>query len=87
MAGQEDTCWRCGVKWGSEETPQTTLRLIPAATPIQAEDVPDRRIAVAATARERPATEVRLNAERWTNKGGSFDFEVAAPRAAVAASR
>jgi hypothetical protein len=29
MASDEDTCWRCGVEWASEQGPRTTLRLIP----------------------------------------------------------
>jgi hypothetical protein len=25
---QEDSCWRCGAQWASEEVPPTTLRVI-----------------------------------------------------------
>jgi hypothetical protein len=28
MARQEDTCWRCGTQWTSEDAPQTTLTVI-----------------------------------------------------------
>jgi hypothetical protein len=28
MARQEDTCWRCGTQWASEDGPRTTLRVI-----------------------------------------------------------
>ncbi len=28
MARQEDTCWRCGTRWTSEDAPRTTLRVI-----------------------------------------------------------
>ena len=28
MARHEDTCWRCGAQWASEEGPRTTLRVI-----------------------------------------------------------
>ena len=87
MAGHGDTCWRCGVECSSEETPRTTLRLIPAEAPIQAKEVPDRSIGVPVTARERTATKARLAAERWTNEGGSFASEVAAPRAVAIARR
>ena len=45
MQGQADACWRCGVEWAQEETPRTTLRLVPADAPDEAED---------------PATAVRL---------------------------
>jgi len=38
MARQEDTCWRCGTEWASEQEPRTTLHLIPGAAPKQAED-------------------------------------------------
>jgi hypothetical protein len=79
MARQEETCWRCGVEWASEEGPRTTLRLVPDAAPGQAEATPDRPIAVAATALSRRASEARLDAERWTNEGGSFAAEAAAP--------
>lgn len=57
MAGQDGSCWRCGVEWASEAGPRTTLRLIVADT------------------------------ERWTNEGGSFALEEAAPLRATAARR
>jgi hypothetical protein len=28
MARQEDTCWRCGTDWASEDRPRPTLKLI-----------------------------------------------------------
>jgi RNA polymerase subunit RPABC4/transcription elongation factor Spt4 len=28
MARQEDTCWRCGTQWASEDRPRTTLTVI-----------------------------------------------------------
>lgn len=28
MARQEDTCWRCGTPWVSEDGPRTTLTVI-----------------------------------------------------------
>lgn len=28
MARQEDTCWRCGTRWASEDEPRTTLRVL-----------------------------------------------------------
>ena len=82
MAGQEDSCWRCGVEWAPEQSPRTTLRLVPTA-PIPAGDVPEHRIAVLAAARERAVTEVRLEAERWTNEGGSFQSQARVPRRAA----
>ena len=33
MARQEDTCWRCGTQWASENAPQTALRVIPGGAP------------------------------------------------------
>jgi hypothetical protein len=79
MARQEDTCWRCGVEWASEEGPRTTLRLVSDGAPSQAEGTPDRPTAVAVAALARTANEARRDAERWTNEGGSFAAEVAAP--------
>ena len=31
MARQEDTCWRCGIKWASEVRPRSALRVIHSA--------------------------------------------------------
>ncbi len=28
MARQEETCWRCGTQWASEDAPRTRLRVI-----------------------------------------------------------
>jgi hypothetical protein len=28
MARQEDTCWRCGAQWASEDTPPTRLTVL-----------------------------------------------------------
>ena len=70
MAGHEDACWRCGAQWASEEAPRATLRLVPAAAPSQPEHVPEPRIAVEAAART--TSQMRLDAERSTNEGGSF---------------
>jgi hypothetical protein len=28
MARQENTCWRCGTEWASEDEPRTALHLI-----------------------------------------------------------
>ena len=33
MARQEDTCWRCGTQWVSENAPATALRVIPGGAP------------------------------------------------------
>jgi hypothetical protein len=83
MAGQQDTCWRCGVEWATEQTPPTTLRPIPATAPIQAGDVPDHRTTVLVAGRKRALTDVQLAGERWTNEGGSFLSEAALPRRAA----
>ncbi len=79
MARQEDTCWRCGTQWASEDGPRTTLKLVAGVA--QAEERPDPAIAVAA----RAASDARLDADRWTNEGGSFPSEVTAPLPAAAA--
>jgi hypothetical protein len=57
MAGQEDTCWRCGAQWASEDVPRTTLRVIaggrlmpPATGPAQAVAVLDGAVGAEAVA-------------------------------------
>lgn len=59
------------------------LRLIPAAPPSQPEHVPERRIAPDVAARS--TSQMRLDAERWTNEGGSLAPNVAAAVAVVSA--
>jgi len=83
MARHQDACWRCGVQWASEEAPWTTLRLVAAAAPGQPEHVPERRMPLEPPARS--ASQMRLDAERWTNEGGSFASDVAAAVASVSA--
>ena len=34
LARQEDTCWRCGTEWTSEDAPRTVARPAPAALPV-----------------------------------------------------
>jgi hypothetical protein len=48
LARQEDTCWRCGTQWASEDEPRTTLTVIAGGAPAQ--DRPAPAIAVAAEA-------------------------------------
>jgi hypothetical protein len=38
MARQQDSCWRCGTAWTTEDTPRTTLRLIPGGAVTRFED-------------------------------------------------
>jgi hypothetical protein len=57
MARQEDTCWRCGTQWASEDGPRTTLTVIAGGA--------------------RGVADARLDAERWTNEGGSVAAEAA----------
>jgi hypothetical protein len=54
MARQEDTCWRCGTRWASEDEPRTTLTVIPGG-----------------------GSDARVDADRWTNEGGSVAAEAA----------
>jgi hypothetical protein len=58
MARQEDSCWRCGTRWASEDGPRTSLTVIAGGA--------------------RGAADARLDADRWTNEGGSFISEAAA---------
>jgi hypothetical protein len=41
MAAQEDTCWRCGARWATEDTTPTRLLVIPGAAS-QSRDDADR---------------------------------------------
>jgi hypothetical protein len=75
MGRQEDSCWRCGARWASEEAPPTTPRVIAGDLLAQ----PATELARAETGRDD---------DRWTNEGGSVGSEVAAaPLRAVAAGR
>ena len=75
MAGQEDSCWRCGARWASEDVPPTTLRVI-------AGDL------LAHPATELARAQTHRDEDRWTNEGGIVGSEVAAaPLRAVAARR
>jgi len=38
MAGQGNTCWRCGIEWAPEGEPRRTLHLIPGDVHRQVED-------------------------------------------------
>jgi hypothetical protein len=69
MARQEDTCWRCGTQWASEDAPRPTLKVIPGGA--QAADRAEPAITVAA----RAASDARLAADRWANEGGSYAAE------------
>jgi hypothetical protein len=85
MARQEDTCWRCGARWASEDAPRTTLQVIAGGAPMHVAGAPHPRLAVAGNARA--AAEAHLDADRWMNEGGSFDSEAAAALRATAGSR
>ena len=58
MAGQEDSCWRCGARWASEEASPTPLRAIAVG-----------RLAHAVA--ELGGADTRRDDDRWTNEGGS----------------
>jgi hypothetical protein len=76
MARQEDSCWRCGAQWASEDAPPTRLRAIAGGL-------------LAQPVAELAGAQTRGDDERWTNEGGSVGSEVAAaaPLRAVAAGR
>jgi hypothetical protein len=46
MARQEDTCWRCGTRWASEDGPRTTLRVIAGGAQIEDRSEPPIAVAV-----------------------------------------
>jgi hypothetical protein len=69
MSRQEDTCWRCGTEWASEDAPPTTLKPIAGG---------GARHASAAGDNARAVTRARSDIDRWVNEGGSVPFEAAA---------
>jgi hypothetical protein len=79
MARQTDKCWRCGADWVSTDAPPRRLRLIPGEAPASVPAPPPPRIAAQA------AIQAELDADRWTDEGGSLGSEAVArrPRHAV----
>ena len=75
MARQEDTCWRCGAQWASEDGPRTTLKVIVGGARGPVAPGPGPTIAVAVANTARAASDAGLDADRWANEGGSFDSE------------
>src|SRR3954452_24690854 len=66
MAHQEDTCWRCGTQWATEDRPRTPLHVIPGGAPTDA------------VGRARAVNEARPATDRWVDEGGRAPFEAAA---------
>lgn len=75
MARQEDTCWRCGTHWATEDRPRTALRVIPGGAPTHVADAPQPSIAATVAGNARDATQARLGADRWIDEGGSLGSE------------
>jgi hypothetical protein len=74
MARQEDSCWRCGTQWASEDGPRTTLKVIVGGA--QAAPRPEPAIAVAA----RAASDAPGDLDRWAGEGGSVAAEAVSLR-------
>ena len=74
MAGQEESCWRCGAQWASEDVPPTPLRAIAV-----------RRLAHAVA--ELGRADARRDHDRWTNEGGRVGSEPPAPPLPAVAAR
>jgi hypothetical protein len=72
MARQEDTCWRCGTPWSTEDGPRTTLKVIAGGAPASDRSEPPSAVPA------RAASDARLDADRWANEGGSVAAEAAA---------
>jgi hypothetical protein len=72
MARQEDTCWRCGTRWSTEDGPRTTLKVIAGGAPASDRSEPPSAVPA------RAASDARLDADRWANEGGSVAAEAAA---------
>jgi hypothetical protein len=66
MARQEETCWRCGTHWVSEDGPRTRLRMIPGGAPATADG------------NDGPLIQARIDMERWIDEGGNVPSEAAA---------
>jgi hypothetical protein len=76
LARQEGTCWRCGTQWAAEDGPRTTLKVIAGGAGAQVADrPPPPLIAVALANPARATSEACLDADRWTNEGGSFEVK------------
>jgi hypothetical protein len=73
MARQEDSCWRCGARWASEDVPPTTLRAIAGGL-------------LAHPVAQLGRAEMRDH-DRWTNEGGGAGSEEAAPPLRAVAAR
>jgi hypothetical protein len=84
MARQENACWRCGAQWRSEQRPPTTLR-ISGDAPAEVGGANGHRIAAGVTTHLHAATPPRVDLDRWTDEGGSFDRDADAPIAATTA--
>jgi hypothetical protein len=83
LARQEDTCWRCGAQWRSDEAPAApTLRVISGDAPAAVAAAIGHRPAAGVRTHPRAATEAGVELDRWTDEGGSLDPE---PDALVAA--
>jgi hypothetical protein len=66
MARQDETCWRCGIEWVSQDGPRTRLRVIRGGA------------SAAVAADERAVAQARVDMERWATEGGSVPAEAAA---------
>jgi hypothetical protein len=66
MARQEDTCWRCGTQWATEDRPRTPLHVIPGGAPTDT------------VGKARAVNEARLAIDRWVDEGGNVPFRAAA---------
>jgi hypothetical protein len=75
MARQEETCWRCGTQWASEDAPRTRLRVIHGGS------------AGADRGDERAAIQARIDIDRWVAEGGSVPLEAAVVRPAATTHR
>src|SRR5688500_12366236 len=83
MARQEDTCWRCGTQWASEDGPRTALRVMPGGAPTDAAGAPQPEIAATVIGDARAATQARLERDRWIDEGGSLGSEATGPSPAA----
>jgi hypothetical protein len=80
MARQEDTCWNCGAPWDSRLATRNALRVIPGGTARLGDgERQPPSVARTGTREALPEEPSQVDADRWTDEGGSLGAEVPSP--------
>jgi hypothetical protein len=78
MAGQEDSCWKCGAGWDDPLARQTPVRVV-SDRAAERPDGGEQPLIPATVARESPAlARAQDDADRWTDEGGRVAAEAPA---------